>query len=175
MMRHHFLIVIFFIFFTGCKQKELKDDFNTDMLKKYQIDLFKQYSIYNKRRTEITDGDFVAIYSLLCGIKKYKPVKDYEIIQSSELFTVKDNLYDSTFYYELIHFTNEDQLNSFINEITKKNCIDEQTSIIHRIYKIGSNNIICVNYFNFDIDKYENFLKLEFDKELDVKIINISK
>lgn len=174
-MRYHFLTVVFLFFFTGCKQKDLKDDFNKDMFKKYQIDLFKQYAIYNKRKTEIADGDFVAIYSLLCGVKKYKIVKDYEVIQAYQLFTVKKNVYDSTFYYELMHFSNTDQLNGFINEIKEKNCIDEQTSIIHRIYRIGSNNIICVNYFNFNIDKFENFLKLEFNNELDIKIINISR
>ena len=42
---------------------------------------------------------------------------------------------------------------------------------IHRIYRVGSNTIICVNYVNFDPVNYESFLKNEF-KNVNIEIIN---
>lgn len=66
-------------------------------------------------------------------------------------------------------------MDTLIQSIKSKNCIDEQTLKIHRIYRVGTNTILCTSFYDFDIIDFENLLMSEFNKSLSIEVINVSR
>jgi len=167
-------VITFLLLLSSCTQKVIKDDFNHEQVEKYKTDLFSKYPNYTisdniKKKAD----DFISSYAT-CGFNKDEEALDYDIIQSYQLYTLKDSIVDSIFDYEVVHFPNAAHLDSTIQKIKENNCIDETTQKIHRIYIVGRNTIIGVNYSNFDITDFENFLFKEFNKSVTIELINIS-
>ena len=171
---YHRLTIFFLLFLFSCNQEAPIDYYSNVQSEKYKADFFKRYAKYNIK-DNIKNGveDFVSIYSS-CGIIKYKSSIDYNIIQSYQIYTMKDSISISTLDYELIRFKNPSLIDSTIRQIKEKNCIDEQTAKIHRIYRVGKNAIIGVSFYKFNIVEYEDFLFKEFDKKITIELINIS-
>jgi hypothetical protein len=164
-----------FLFIFSCHNAPKKDDYSVEQVEKYKTDFFSKYAgykIHDNVKNEMVD--FISVYSTICGQLQYKSQVEYDIVQSYQIFTVKDSLVSSTFDYELIHFKNSDHLVNTIKMIKENNCIDDRTLKIHRIYKIGSNTLIGVSYSSFDISDYEEFLLREFDNGITIEMINIS-
>ncbi|WP_337968729.1 hypothetical protein [uncultured Flavobacterium sp.] len=166
------LIIFFLLCFYSCNSIKNEDDYSTFLSEKYESDFVKKYSLYNIYSK--ANGDYIKNYTSFCHVEKLNNALDYDIIQSYQIYTLKDNIYTSTFNFELLHFKDEKKADTIIREIARKNCIDEITLKIHRIYRIGTNTVICVNYSNFDINDYENFLIKEFGKPLTIEVLNAS-
>jgi hypothetical protein len=100
--------------------------------------------------------------------KKYT----YSIKYNSEGFKLINGIYQSVFYNEVIYFEKPNNIDSVIKYIKGSNKLGPYNLKVNRIYKIGNNTIICVNYFGFNISNYEDFLMDEFRQPLTVEIIN---
>jgi hypothetical protein len=142
--------------------------------KKYETDFIKKYSQYHIDTVKPENGDYIQNYTSFCKIENCRRTKDYDIVQTYQIYTTKDNSYNSTFDFELLHFKDRKKADTIIKEIKIKNCIDEITLKIHRIYRIGTNTMVCVNYSSFDIADFENFLTREFNMPLTIEVINPS-
>ena len=178
-MKYSFLFLLITTCFLSCnppkKVKEV-DDFNKEICVQYEKDFFSKYKKYNIKELEKYDiNDFIDIYIGFCKISNCKK-SDYDIIQNYHIYLEKnDPMRNIYFDYELVHFFKAEKADTIIQEIKEKNCIDPFNLKIRRIYRIGSNTIICVNYTNFDIADYENFLRDEFNMPISAEIINASR
>ena len=178
-MKCSFLFLLMVTSFLSCNYpKEVKkaDDFNKEIYVQYEKDFLSKYKNYNIKAREGFDiNDFIAVYAAFCKIGNYKK-SDYDIIQSYHIYVEKSNPMRSIYFdYELVYFFKAEKADTLIQEIKEKNCIDAFNLKIHRIYRIGRNTIIIVNYTNFDISDYENFLRDEFDMPISAEIINTSR
>lgn len=175
-MKGSSLIGLLMLILSACnsQQKDVVNTLNKEICKTYETDFFNKYKGYQVNNLKQKGLDFIADYTAFCKIENCKP-SDYEIVQAFQIFKAKDSVASSTFEYELVHFRNSHIMDSVIQAIKIKNCIDDATMKIHRIYRVGGNLIIGVSSYQFDITGYENFLWKEFNKSLIIEVINPSE
>lgn len=164
-------VLIFFIQNCTSKKAETQTKFDIEQFNVYHIDFREQYkNLVIEERKERTI-DFIKLYLRNDSLySKYK----YSIKHECELFTLAKGQNNSIFYCELIQIEKSNEVDSIIKLIKENNTIDPYNLKLHRIYKVGVNVIICVNYIGFDIANYENFLMREFNKSLTIEVINAS-
>jgi len=169
-------VVIFLLFASACNTQQTRkiDDYSKRSTNKYQADFLKKYAQFHVNTQKHGNPDYIGNYVAFCNIGSYRKDRDYHIMQSCEIYQVKDSVCTSDLDYELIHFDNKEIADSIVKKIKSNNCIDDITLKIHRIYRIGRNTMICINFSNFDIVGYENFLMSEFAKPLNIEVINIA-
>lgn len=156
---------------TPQKSETQKINFDIEQLNKYQIDFKNEYKNLPIDEKKEKVMDFIKMYFRNDSLyKKYS----YSIKYGSEILKLAKGQYNSVFYNELIYFEKPNDIDSIINYIKANNTIDPYNLKLHRVYRVGSNTIICVNYLDFDIANYENFLMREFNKSLNIEVINPS-
>lgn len=174
-MKLNYLFAAMLILLTqNCTNKKVETEsnkFDTEQLNKYQIDFKEEYKNLLIEEKKERTMDFIKMYFRSDSLyKKYS----YSIKYESEILKPNKGQYNSVFYNEVVSFEKATDINSVIRYIKENNTIDPYNLKLHRIYKVGMNTIICVNYTGFDIANYENFLMKVFNKSLTIEVINES-
>ncbi|MBD1366329.1 hypothetical protein IDJ77_21125 [Mucilaginibacter sp. ZT4R22] len=173
MKRYLHASVIVSLFISACSPKPKADNFTRQFLEKYRLGIVKHFQAFKIANNSKGPSDLVGIYKSFCHIKELDPAIDYKIADSRYITakaTHKDEYYYDM-YYELLHFKEPSKVNSVIKEIKEKNCVDPFNLKINRIYRIGENTIITVNYLDPGlIDGFEKFLLSEVNEDTKVEI-----
>lgn len=157
---------------TGKKQEQ--PVFSEAAYANYKNHFLNRYAAYQIRNTAEKGDDFIAGYVAACKMEHCEKGKDYDVVQAYQLYQTRDSMVAGTLDCQLFHFKDSVVMNTVIQEIKEKNCIDDVTMRLHRIYRLNSNTIVAVSFYHFDILGYEDFLKEEFDKRLSIEVVNIS-
>jgi hypothetical protein len=156
---------------TPQKIETKQSNFDIEQFNKYKIDLKEEYKHFVIQERKESAIDFIKMYFRNDSLySEYK----YSIKYESEISAPTKGQYNTVFYSELIHFKESNEIDSVIKYIKENNTIDPYNLKLHRIYRVGLNTIICVNYLGFDIANYENFLMKEFNNSLTIEVINTS-
>lgn len=174
-MKLNFLFGAVLVFVTqACtpKKTEIKGNkFDIEQFNKYKVDLKEEYKDFKIEEQKERTIDFIKVYFRNDSLySKY----EYSIKYETEFFDFANGQYNNVFYSELIHFEKSNEIDSVIKYIKEHNTIDPNNLKLHRIYRVGVNTIICVNYSGFDIATYEDFLMKEFNNSLNIEVINPS-
>jgi hypothetical protein len=174
-MKLNFLLWAVLIFATQACTPQTNDikqnKFDIEQFNKYKVDLKEEYRDFKIEEQKERTIDFIKMYFRSDSLySKY----EYSIKYETEFFALAKGQYNSVFYSELIHFEKSNEIDNVIKYIKEHNTIDPNNLKLHRIFRVGENTIICVNYSGFDIANYENFLMKEFNKSLNIEVINPS-
>jgi len=165
---------LFLILLMSCQIPKVEDDFDISKAELFKEKVTIKYGNYFIINMIGDPLDFIAIYSSLCHIDSFRNNTHYEIVQSQNLIDTSKTDFKNSLYYELIRFRDSNILNEIVEKIIKSNCIDPANIKIHRIYRIDRNTIICLNYLDPDVGKFENIIISAFKKQIKIEVVNAS-
>jgi hypothetical protein len=160
---------------SACNDPVETNDFSASRSKQFEQALFAQFPHYQVKNTWAKGGGFIAGYRAFCGGESRGIQADYQVLQSWQLYRVADDTVRSTLEYNLLHFERPAAIDPLIADLKDHNCIDEQTLKMHRLYKIGTSTVLCVSFYKFDIDGFENLLRTEFNRSVRIEVLNAAE
>ncbi|MCT2408651.1 hypothetical protein NZD88_13965 [Chryseobacterium antibioticum] len=152
-------ILLIFVCLMSCKDVK-ENSFQKVEYKDFSLNIYKKY--YNNYSVDSSNVDplnFVKIYTERCKIDCKE--NDYYLEKAISLFNDKK---DNIFYCELVRFDNSIKMNSVIEQIKIKNCIDPYNIKINKIYRLDLKSAIFVNYSDFNIDDFQTSILSKYGK-----------
>jgi hypothetical protein len=175
-LKDEILFLLLVLLLAGCDYKhERSSKCQSITASEFTGHLHAKYPEYIIRKVSDDLDDYIANYAAFCHVNTGDRNIDYKIVQNNQIFKIRNGVYKNVLSYELFTFKKSNVLTSVIEDIKRKNCIDDNVLKIHTIYRIGENTIACVNFYDFPINSFEDFLSNEFACSIRKYVISSDK
>lgn len=170
------IFIISFIYISSkAQQRNISEDCNIELKNKYINNLILKYKDYNievDSQVKRPIG-FIGFYLAMCERDPTINFESlYEIINTCNL-DADTGTHERLLYSEFIYFKNSATMDSIIFKIQKINCPFPYDLKLNKIYIIGTNEALFVNFYpTFDVPDFEKFLLSEFGCNISIKTLN---